>query len=145
MSTWERLGESAVVGHGITLQPAQVKEIVADMRTLSRRYEFLQNMNVAYMTEYGPELFYELTGEAIIEGELDAETSDDSGGGADDDSATSAEAQADKEGQAEAAAGDDAQGEAERNVEVPEVQVDDSNRSGYGDRRGDDPHSPYVL
>ena len=83
-STLELLEAAANNNHGITLQPRQVRTLAGFIMDMYARNEWLHNMCAAYMNEYGPELFYALTEDDIVEGEVeDAEGSDDTS--ADDD------------------------------------------------------------
>lgn len=78
MSTLKLLEAAANNNHGLTLQPLQVRTLAGFIMDLQARNEWLHNMCAAYMNEFGPELFYTLTEDDLVEGEVDdAEGSDD--------------------------------------------------------------------
>ena len=80
-STLELLEAAANNNHGITLQPRQVRTLAGFIMDLQARNEWLHNMCVAYMNEFGTELFYALTEDELVEGEVDdAESGDDTSG-----------------------------------------------------------------
>lgn len=71
MNALAQLEKAANSNHGVTLQPSQVRTVAGFIMNLQQRVEWLHNMQVAYMNEYGPELFYSLTEDDIIEGEVE--------------------------------------------------------------------------
>ena len=80
MSVLKRLENAANNNHGIMLQPSDVRILAETIMNIEARLSWLQNIQVAYMNEYGATLFYELVGSDIIEGEIeeeDAEASDE--------------------------------------------------------------------
>lgn len=129
-STLELLEAAANNNHGITLQPRQTRILAGFIMDLQARNEWLHNMCAAYMNEYGPELFYTLTEDELVEGEVDAEGSDDTSGAADYFDGEPREdwrdgegwAKADPEGQVQEEAGVHPQvaEESEHPLEVPE-------------------------
>jgi len=121
-STLKLLEAAANNNHGITLQPRQVRTLAGFIMDLQARNEWLHNMCAAYMNEYGPELFYTLTEDELVEGEVDdAEGSDDTSGAEDYFDGEPRESWRDEEGWAKAddsgqiseTSGQDSQGEVE--------------------------------
>jgi len=119
MSTLKLLEAAANNNHGITLQPRQARVLAGFIMDLQARNEWLHNMCAAYMNEYGPELFYALTEDDIVEGEVDAEGSDDTSGA---EGAEAEDAEGEQEGPVQEEAGLHPQvaEEPEQPLEVPE-------------------------
>src|SRR5690606_14340664 len=120
-STLKLLEAAANNNHGITLQPRQVRTLAGFIMDLQARNEWLHNMCVAYMNEYGTELFYALTEDELVEGELYAEGSDDTSGAEGDYDEEVQDPEGEQEGPVQEEAGLHAQvaEEPEQPLEVP--------------------------
>lgn len=79
MTAVDRLFDSANNFHGITLQPAQVREIASVLVGMDReigRLQMAENVANAYLNEYGEDLLRELVGDGIVEGEVVSDDGD---------------------------------------------------------------------